>query len=48
MNEKKQPDVFKKDERGQEVFDFVKKITLGAGLNTEYKWKGNEVVIRQS
>lgn len=30
---------------GQEVFDYVSKITDGAGLNARFRWDGDEVVI---
>jgi poly-gamma-glutamate synthesis protein (capsule biosynthesis protein) len=45
INAQRQPEVLKNDEAGQQVFEFMKKITMGAGLSTEYKWKGDEVVI---
>jgi poly-gamma-glutamate synthesis protein (capsule biosynthesis protein) len=45
INEHRQPEVLEKDETGQKVFDFVEKMTKESGLNTRYKWKGNEVVI---
>lgn len=47
INEHRQPEVLKKDERGQELFDFMDKITKGAGLNTCYEWDGDEINIRQ-
>ena len=28
------------------MFDFMDRITKGAGLNVRYEWKGNEVVIQ--
>ena len=31
---------------GQEVFDYMQKITLGAGLNAKYEWVGDEVLVR--
>jgi poly-gamma-glutamate synthesis protein (capsule biosynthesis protein) len=45
VNKKSQPELLKNDERGQEVFKYMDKITQGAGLNARYKWEGDEVVI---
>jgi poly-gamma-glutamate capsule biosynthesis protein CapA/YwtB (metallophosphatase superfamily) len=45
INEQQQPEVLKNDTRGQQVFDYVEKITRGAGLNARYKWDGDEVLI---
>ena len=45
MNKESQPEVLKHDQRGQEVFDYMEKITQGAGLNARYEWDGDEVVI---
>lgn len=45
INKKGQPEILKFDERGQEVFDYMEKITRGAGLNARYEWEGDEVVI---
>jgi len=46
INRQKQPEILKNDERGQQVFNFVDKITKAAGLDTVYEWKGDEVVIQ--
>jgi poly-gamma-glutamate synthesis protein (capsule biosynthesis protein) len=45
INKKAQPEILKHDERGQEVFDYVEKITRKADLNATFKWSGDEVVI---
>jgi poly-gamma-glutamate synthesis protein (capsule biosynthesis protein) len=45
MNKESQPEVLKHDKRGQEVFDYMEKITRGAGLNARYEWDGDEVII---
>ena len=45
INKQRQPEILKNDERGQQVFDYVDKITRAAGLNTRYEWEGDEVVI---
>jgi hypothetical protein len=47
VNKKGQTEVVKHDERGQKVFDYMEKITRGAGLNAKYSWVGDEVVIRE-
>jgi poly-gamma-glutamate capsule biosynthesis protein CapA/YwtB (metallophosphatase superfamily) len=45
INTKGQPEVLKRDQRGEQVFDYVQKITAGAGLKTRFEWDGDEVVI---
>jgi poly-gamma-glutamate synthesis protein (capsule biosynthesis protein) len=45
FNKQLQPEILKRDERGQEVFDYMDKITKGANLNARYEWEGDEVVI---
>jgi poly-gamma-glutamate synthesis protein (capsule biosynthesis protein) len=45
INSQKQPDVLINDEQGQLAFNFMDKITKEAGLDTNYEWKGNEIVI---
>jgi hypothetical protein len=45
VNKQGQPEILENDERGQEVFDYMEKITQGAGLNARYEWKGNEVLV---
>jgi poly-gamma-glutamate synthesis protein (capsule biosynthesis protein) len=47
INEHRQPVVLAHDERGQELFEFMDKITKGAGLKTRYKWDGDEILICQ-
>lgn len=39
------PYVHGQTETGQEIFDYMKRITEEAGLNAQYKWDGDEVVI---
>jgi len=46
INAQKQPEILKNDERGRQAFEFMDKITEGAGLNTRYEWIGDEIVIR--
>jgi hypothetical protein len=46
INKQDEPEILKNDERGQQVFDYVGKITKEAGLNALYEWEGDEVVIR--
>ena len=40
-----QPKILKHDKRGQQVFDYMNKITKAAGLNAQYQWEGDEVVV---
>ena len=46
VNDERITEVLKHDSRGQQMFDFMEKITRGAGLNVGYEWKDDEVVIR--
>ena len=45
FNPQGQLELLKHDERGQEVFDYMDKITRGVNLNAKYEWEGDEVVI---
>lgn len=45
VNKQAQPEIVKNDKRGQEVFDYMEKITKAANLNAEFEWDGDEVVI---
>ncbi|MBN1256049.1 MAG: CapA family protein [Deltaproteobacteria bacterium] len=45
INKQAQPEVCKRDKKGQQVFDYVDKITKAAGLNARYEWEGDEVTI---
>jgi poly-gamma-glutamate synthesis protein (capsule biosynthesis protein) len=45
VNKKGKPELLRNDERGQEVFDYIDKITRQAGLNARYEWEGDEIVI---
>jgi poly-gamma-glutamate synthesis protein (capsule biosynthesis protein) len=45
INKMEQPEVVK-DERRQQVFDYVEKITRAAELNARFQWDGDEVLIR--
>ena len=40
--------LLKNDEKGQEVFEYMDKITRAEGLNARYEWEGDEVVIHAS
>ena len=46
INKRGQPEILKNDEKGQQVFDYMVKITQKAGLNAIYEWKGDEVIVR--
>jgi poly-gamma-glutamate synthesis protein (capsule biosynthesis protein) len=45
INKRGQPEILKNDQRGQQIFDYVAKITEAAGLNARYEWEGDEIVI---
>ncbi len=45
INKQEVLEVLKHDERGQQVFDYVKNVTRGAGLNASFAWDGDEVAI---
>ena len=45
INKKGAPEILKRDERGQQTFDYVEKITRGADLNARFAWDGDEVVV---
>ena len=45
INKQAQPEFLKKDSRGQEVFDYMEKITQGAKLNATFSWYGDEIVV---
>jgi len=47
INRTGQPEVLGHDERGQQVFDYMVKITRGAHLNADYAWNGDEVVVSE-
>lgn len=45
VNKQGQPEVLKHDARGQEVFDYVDKITRAADLNARFEWQEDEVLV---
>ena len=45
VNKQGQPEVLKRDARGEAVFEYMKRITKEAGLNAKYEWKGDEVLV---
>ena len=45
INEHRQPEILKNDERGKAVYDYVENISIAAGLNVHYEWDGDEVVV---
>ncbi len=45
VNKKAQPIIAKRDKQGQQVYEYVAKISQEAGLQTQFHWDGNEVVI---
>lgn len=45
INQHRQPEVLKNDERGQQLFEAMERLAKGTELDTRYRWQGNEVVI---
>jgi poly-gamma-glutamate synthesis protein (capsule biosynthesis protein) len=45
VNKDYKPEVLKHDERGQQVFDYVAKISKEAGLSASFQWQGDKVLI---
>jgi poly-gamma-glutamate synthesis protein (capsule biosynthesis protein) len=41
-----QPVLLQRDERGQQVFEYVERISREAGLSSSFTWDGDEVVVR--
>ena len=39
------PEILKHDDRGQQIFEYMEKITREADLNAGYEWDGDEVLI---
>ena len=46
VNDARITEVLKHDKRGQQMFEFMDRITKGAGLNVRYEWQGDEVLIQ--
>ena len=47
INDDQKPEILKHDAKGQQVFDFMDRITKAAGLNVGYEWDGDEIMIYQ-
>jgi hypothetical protein len=47
MNKQGQPEILKHDSRGQEVFDYMRRVSSEEGLETRYEWQGDEVVVHE-
>lgn len=45
VNKQAQPEIVTRNNRGQEVFDYVKAISKGAALSAQFSWQGNEIII---
>jgi poly-gamma-glutamate synthesis protein (capsule biosynthesis protein) len=46
ISDRGHPEILKHEERGQQVFDYMNKITKAAKLNVQYEWDGDEVTIQ--
>ena len=44
VNKQGQPEIVKNDSDGKIVFDYMAKITRGAGLKTTYRWSDDEIL----
>lgn len=44
VNKKGQPEIVRNDIQGERVFDYLNKISKGAGLNTKYRWEDDEII----
>lgn len=45
VNKQARPVLLQKETGGQQVFEYMDKITRGAGLNARYRWKGDTVLV---
>jgi hypothetical protein len=48
VNKQGYPEILRNDKKGQEVFDYVEKITKEAELNGRFEWDENEIMISTS
>ena len=46
VNRQYQPEIVARDERGQQIFDYVERISRQAGLASAFDWDGDDVVVR--
>src|SRR3954469_15666777 len=46
VNKQYQPEILTRDERGEQVFAYVERISREAGLRASFAWDGDEVVVR--
>lgn len=47
MNKAGMPEVVNRDNGGDKVMDYMKKITDGAGLNSTFEWHGDDILIKE-
>jgi poly-gamma-glutamate capsule biosynthesis protein CapA/YwtB (metallophosphatase superfamily) len=45
INKQGQPEILKHDNRGEEIFEYMKRISAEAELNAHFVWDGDEVLI---
>jgi len=45
VNKQGYPDIMTNDEKGQKVFNYMEKITRAAGLNGQFQWDKDEIII---
>lgn len=46
VNKQGQPEILRHDAKGQEVFDYVEKITRMENMNAQFEWHDDQVVVR--
>ena len=47
INKIGQPEILKHDERGERIFEYMKRISAEAELKARFEWNGDEVLIHQ-
>ena len=45
INKQAQPVIQRHDEGGEQVFNYLREVTEGAGLNAKYDWRGDEIEV---
>jgi poly-gamma-glutamate synthesis protein (capsule biosynthesis protein) len=46
VNKRYQPEILRRDERGEQVFAYVERISQEAGLKASFFWDGDEILVR--
>lgn len=48
INKRGQPEVMRNNAQGEDIFNYMERITRDAGLNAFYEWKDDEIIIKIS